>query len=68
IQGYHHRRGDGVVGTPTLFLGTHRLHGKLTQARLVPVIRQHVTRATTQVLGTVDTKRGLICWSSSDYL
>ncbi|GAB3220968.1 DsbA family protein [Spirosoma arcticum] len=58
---------DGVVRTPTLFLGTHRLHGKLTQARLLPLIRQHVNRATSQVLGTVDTERGLIRWSSSDY-
>lgn len=35
----------GVVSAPTLFLGIRRLHGKLTQARLVPLIRHYVGRS-----------------------
>ncbi|QIP13731.1 thioredoxin domain-containing protein [Spirosoma aureum] len=37
-------RQDGVVQTPMLFLGIHRLHGKLTQARLGPLLNQYVKR------------------------
>lgn len=53
-----------VVATPTLFLGTRRLHGKLTQARLVPLMRHYVGRSATPILGTVDCETGLILWSS----
>lgn len=38
-------RSASVVSTPTLFLGNRRLHGKLTQARLVPLIRHYVRRS-----------------------
>ena len=31
-----------VVGTPTLFLGTRRRHGKLIQARLVPLLAHYL--------------------------
>lgn len=47
-------RAVGVVTTPTLFLGVHRLHGKLTQARLMPLIRQYINRSTAPTLSTVN--------------
>ena len=34
----------GVAATPALFLDTRRLHGKLTQARLIPLMRHYVDR------------------------
>lgn len=47
----------GVVSTPTLFLGTRRLHGKLTQSRLVPLIRHYVRRSNVKVLSAVNSER-----------
>lgn len=44
----------GVVSAPTLFMGARRLHGKLTQARLVPILRHYVGRSNIPVLSTVD--------------
>lgn len=46
----------GIVSTPTLFLGTHRLHGKLTQARLVPLIRHYVCRSSGKVSSAVNSE------------
>lgn len=46
-----------VVSTPTLFLGIRRLHGKLTQARLTPLIRHYVARTNTPVRSALDPKR-----------
>ncbi len=54
---------DGVVTTPTLFLGSRHLLGKLTQARLVPLIRYYIDRSQAPVLGTVDSANGLVRWS-----
>lgn len=53
----------GVVTTPTLFFGNYRLHGKLTQARLVPLIQYYVHRSAAPLLSTVDAENGLIHWS-----
>jgi hypothetical protein len=58
---------DGVVSTPTLFLGIRRLHGKLTQARLVPLIRHCLDRSNANVLSMVDHERGLVRWSTMGY-
>lgn len=55
------------VTAPTLFLGGHRLHGKLTQARLVPLIQGYVDRSTASMLSTVDVERGLIHRSGLGY-
>jgi predicted DsbA family dithiol-disulfide isomerase len=59
---------DGVVSTPTLFLDFRRLHGKLTQARLVPLIRHCVDRSNVSVLSMVDHEHGLVRWSATGYL
>ncbi len=56
-------RREGVVATPTLFLGIRRLHGKLTQARLVPLIRYYIDRSHAPVPGTADCDNGLVRWS-----
>ncbi len=53
----------GVVSTPALFLGFRRLHGKLTQARLVPLIRHYVDRSKADILSTLDPEHGLVHWS-----
>lgn len=53
---------DGVMQTPTLFLGSHRLHGKLTQARLVPLIKQYIDRSTS--ISTVSPSHTLRYWST----
>lgn len=58
---------DGVVATPTLFLGSRHLPGKLTQARLVPLIRYYIDRPHSPVLGTVDSAIGLVRWSGVGY-
>jgi protein-disulfide isomerase len=50
----------GVVATPTLFLGTRHLHGRLTQARLAPLIRHYVDQSVAQVAGTLDQKSGQV--------
>lgn len=57
----------GVTSAPTLFVGTCRIHGKLTYARLVPLIRHYVQRNSTQVLSTVNSVEGSVIWSSSGY-
>lgn len=50
-----------VVTTPTLFLGTRRLHGKFTQARLVPLMRHYVARSTKPT----NCENSLILWSGA---
>lgn len=57
----------GVMSTPTLFMGTRRLHGKLTQARLIPILRHYVGRSTASVFTTVDGDNGLVRWSGVGY-
>jgi protein-disulfide isomerase len=47
-------RSMGVMVAPALFLNTLRLHGKLTQSRLIPLIRHYVDRSTVNVLSTAD--------------
>ncbi|WP_169521659.1 DsbA family protein [Spirosoma spitsbergense] len=54
-----------VAGTPTLFLGTRHLHGRLTQARLAPLIRHYIDRSAAPVVGTVDQANGRIYWSGT---
>ncbi|GAB4048919.1 hypothetical protein GCM10028810_37300 [Spirosoma litoris] len=55
-------RQDGVVQTPTLFLGSYRLHGKLTQARLIPLIKQYINRSADSI--TLDTSHKFGYWLS----
>ena len=55
----------GVTDAPTLFVDTHRVHGKLTQARLVPLLRHYLHRTSTQVLSAVDMAHGLVHWSNA---
>ena len=57
----------GVVSTPALFLGFRRLHGKLTQARLLPLIRHYVDRSKAEVLSTIDPEYGVVRWSGIGY-
>ncbi|MCY7358326.1 MAG: DsbA family protein [Rudanella sp.] len=57
----------GVVSTPALFLGFRHLHGKLTQARLLPLIRHYVERSKADVLSTIDPEHGLVRWSGIGY-
>lgn len=52
-----------VVATPVLFIGTRRLHGRLTQARLLPLIRHYIGRSNTQVQSMVDCENSLVLWS-----
>ena len=54
-----------VIRAPTLFVGNHRVLGKLTQARLVPLIHHYLRNPTTQVLSTVDHVKGIINWSTT---
>ena len=58
-QGYS----AGVAATPTLFLGTRHLHGRLTQARLAPLMRHYIDRSIAQVVGTVDQENGWVHWA-----
>jgi protein-disulfide isomerase len=58
---------EGVLATPALFLGSRRLHGKLTQSRLAPLIHYYIERSHAPVLGTVDSDNGLVRWSSVGY-
>ena len=37
-------RSSGVETTPTLFMNTRLVHGKLTQARVVPLLRNYVSQ------------------------
>lgn len=60
-------RQEGVVSSPTLFIGNRRLHGRLTQARLVPLIRYYIERTNAPVLSTIDGENGLIRWSNVGY-
>ncbi len=56
----------GVAATPVLFLGTRRLHGKLTQARLVPLMRHYADRNKT-VTSLVARQHELDRWSDMSY-
>lgn len=57
-----------VTKVPTLFVGTHRVLGKLTQARLGPLIRHYLHYPLAQVLSTVNQAEGIIIWSNAGYL
>ena len=56
----------GVAVTPTLFLGSRRLHGKLTQARLIPVMRHYVDRNRSGISPVVR-QHELARWSGMGY-
>ena len=60
-------RQEGVLASPTLFMGNRRLHGRLTQARLVPLIHYYIQRTNASVLSTVDSDNGLVQWSGVEY-
>ena len=38
-------RSAGVETTPTLFMDTRLVHGKLTQSRVVPLLRKYVSHS-----------------------
>ena len=57
----------GVTKTPTLFVAGRQFHGKLTQARLFPVIRSHLSHHARPVLSTVDSASGTIYWSMGEW-
>lgn len=57
----------GIHTTPTLFVGGQLVHGKLTQARLIPLIQVQVTRYKSAVLSTVDPASGTINWNTADF-
>ncbi len=57
----------GVTTTPTLFIGGQQFHGKLTQSRLIPIIRSHLNRCTQPVLSKVDPANGTVYWGLGDW-
>lgn len=56
----------GVMSAPTLFLGIRRLHGKLTQARLIPLMRHYADR-NKNVISLVHRRHELARWSGMGY-
>ncbi|RIV19482.1 hypothetical protein DYU11_25655 [Fibrisoma montanum] len=54
-----------VSTTPTLVIDGLRFHGGLTQARLIPLIRQHIRRTTAPVLDTVNRSTGQVHWGDT---
>jgi protein-disulfide isomerase len=52
----------GVVSAPTLFLGIRRLHGKFTQARLIPLMRHYADRKK-NLISLVARQHELARWS-----
>ncbi|MFD1141167.1 DsbA family protein [Larkinella insperata] len=55
----------GVNRTPTVFVGGQQFHGKITMARLSPLIQHHVGLNRKAVIGSVDRRTGLIDWGES---
>ncbi|QMW04866.1 DsbA family protein [Spirosoma foliorum] len=58
---------SGVRSSPTLFIGGQQFHGKLTQARLAPIIQFHLNHFRPSVLNVVDQKGGLVHWSRNEF-
>ncbi|MVM41816.1 thioredoxin domain-containing protein [Spirosoma sp. HMF3257] len=58
---------SGVRCPPTLFIGGQQFHGKLTQARLVPLIQFHLNHFRPSVLNVVDQKGGIVHWSTNEF-
>ncbi|WP_461116986.1 DsbA family protein [Spirosoma jeollabukense] len=58
----------GITKAPALFIGTHRIIGKLTQAKIIPLIQHYLRHTPTQVLSTVDQGSGIINWSNTGCL
>ncbi|QHV96640.1 DsbA family protein [Spirosoma endbachense] len=57
----------GVNATPTVFVGGQQFHGKLTVARLVPIIRSHLQQIGKPALSSVDKNQGIIYWSNNEF-
>jgi protein-disulfide isomerase len=57
----------GVNATPTVFVGGQQFHGKLTVARLVPIIRSHLQPDGKPALSSVDKNQGIIYWSNNEF-
>ncbi len=57
----------GVRCPPTLFIGGQQFHGKLTQARLAPIIQFHLSHFRPSILNTVDQKSGVVHWSRGEF-
>ena len=58
---------SGVGSAPTLFVNGHQFHGKLTIARLVPVIRFHLSQSSYPILSTVDQANGIVYWRMGEF-
>lgn len=58
----------GVITTPTFFVNGQQFHGKLTYARLAPLIRTHLNRLNSSILSKVDLIAGTVRWGQSDWL
>lgn len=58
---------SGIGRAPTLFVNGHQFHGKLTMARLVPVIEFHLSRSIGPILSTVDQAKGIVYWSKAEF-
>lgn len=57
----------GVVTTPTFFVNGQQFHGKLTHARLAPIIHRHLSYLNQPVLGKVDPATGTVNWGRGDW-
>lgn len=65
LAGVEAGRMAGVTTAPTVFIGAHRVVGKLTQARIGPLIHHYLRHPSTQVFSTVDQVDGSINWSNT---
>ncbi|MFC5407701.1 DsbA family protein [Larkinella bovis] len=52
----------GVVHTPTLLVNGQLFHGKITLARLLPILQHQAQPGRKAVLGSVDKRSGRIDW------
>jgi|GEM_PF-2852971 len=57
----------GVRYPSTLFIGGQQFHGKITQARLAPVIQFHLNHFRPSVLNIVDQKGEIVHWSNNEF-
>lgn len=56
----------GIHSTPALLINGHVIHGKLTQARLIPLLRHYIDRTEVPILSTVDRVRGMVHWNDGE--
>ncbi|QHW01534.1 thioredoxin domain-containing protein [Spirosoma endbachense] len=56
----------GVMTTPTFFVNGQRFYGKLTQARLAPIVHAQVSQYAQPVLSKVDVANGMIYWGRGE--